>query len=152
MALAHTLTRASRRNRWVPSLLNGLSSRSSREGTGKPGQLVVLGADPGGEHAGLTPAGRTETPDSRRQNALDPGFMTFQLARRIRTVVLMVQACPESGFRDVPPGRGPRADREHGADGADVTGLRSAPLGAARATEFSRKKCFENLSKRLFRE
>jgi hypothetical protein len=32
MALAHTLTRASRRNRWVPSLLKGLSRRSSRGG------------------------------------------------------------------------------------------------------------------------
>jgi len=37
--------------------------------------------------------------------------MTFRLARRIRTVVLMVRACPESGFWDVPPGHGPPADR-----------------------------------------
>ena len=42
-------------------------------------------------------------------DALDPGFhcvrtpwirgfMTFQLARRTRTVMLMVSMCPESGF------------------------------------------------------
>jgi hypothetical protein len=42
-------------------------------------------------------------------DALDPGFhcvrthwirgfMTFQLIRRIRTVMLMVPVCPESGF------------------------------------------------------
>jgi hypothetical protein len=30
--------------------------------------------------------------------------MAFQLARRIRTVMLMVPVWPESGFLDVPPG------------------------------------------------
>jgi hypothetical protein len=34
-----------------------------------------------------------------------PGFMAFLLARRTRTVMLMVSMCPESGFWDVPPGR-----------------------------------------------
>ena len=60
-----------------------------------------------------TPAGRTGTGIPLRQNALlnalDPGFhcvrahwirglMAFDLARRIRTVMLMVPVCPESGF------------------------------------------------------
>ncbi|HYX59943.1 MAG TPA: hypothetical protein VE888_13145, partial [Streptosporangiaceae bacterium] len=31
-------------------------------------------------------------------NALDPEFQAFQLVRRMRTVVPMVSACPESGF------------------------------------------------------
>jgi hypothetical protein len=38
--------------------------------------------------------------------------MAFQLVRRIRTVMLMVSACPESGFLDVLPGRGPLAKRQ----------------------------------------
>jgi hypothetical protein len=53
-----------------------------------------------------------------RLDALDPGFqcvrthwirgfMAFLLARRTRCVMLMVSMCPESGFQDVPPGRGP---------------------------------------------
>ena len=37
------------------------------------------------------------------------GFMTFQLARRTRTVMLVVPVCPESGSLDVPHGRGPLA-------------------------------------------
>ena len=37
------------------------------------------------------------------------GFMTFQLARSTRTVMLMVPVCPESGFWDVPHGGGPLA-------------------------------------------
>jgi hypothetical protein len=37
-----------------------------------------------------TPDGRSGTGVSRRQNALDPGFMTFQLARRIGTAMLAV--------------------------------------------------------------
>ena len=37
------------------------------------------------------------------------GFMTFQLARRTRTVMLVVPVCPESGSLDVPQGRGPLA-------------------------------------------
>ena len=32
----------------------------------------------------------TESGIPLRQNALDPGFMTFQLARRTRTAMLMV--------------------------------------------------------------
>jgi hypothetical protein len=32
--------------------------------------------------------------------------MAFQLVLRTRTVMLMVSMCPESGFWDVPPGRG----------------------------------------------
>ena len=39
------------------------------------------------------------------------GFMAFQLVRRIRTAMLMVPVCPESGFLDVPHGRGPLAVR-----------------------------------------
>jgi len=35
--------------------------------------------------------------------------MTFQLARRTRTVMLVVPVCPESGSLDVPQGRGPLA-------------------------------------------
>jgi hypothetical protein len=31
------------------------------------------------------------------------GFMTFELVRRLRTVMLMVPVFPESGFLDVPP-------------------------------------------------
>jgi len=31
--------------------------------------------------------------------------MAFQLARRMSAVMLMVPACPESGFWDAPPGR-----------------------------------------------
>jgi hypothetical protein len=34
------------------------------------------------------------------------GFMAFWLVRRIRTVRLMVPACPESGFGKVSPGCG----------------------------------------------
>ena len=37
------------------------------------------------------------------------GFMAFQLAERARAVMLMVPVCPECGFLDVPPGRGPLA-------------------------------------------
>jgi hypothetical protein len=39
-----------------------------------------------------TPVGRTETGNSLRQDALDPGFMAFRPARRTRTVMLMVPA------------------------------------------------------------
>ena len=53
------------------------------------------------------------------------GFMTFQLARRTRIVMLMVPACPESGFLGVPPGRGPLA----GAGGAGGGGLDLARIG-----------------------
>jgi hypothetical protein len=35
--------------------------------------------------------------------------MALQLARRTRILMLMVPAGPESGFRNVPPGRGPPA-------------------------------------------
>jgi hypothetical protein len=35
------------------------------------------------------------------------GFMTFQLVRRTRAMLLMVPMWPESGFSNVPPGRGP---------------------------------------------
>ena len=63
------------------------------------------------------------------------GFMTFRLARRTRNVMLMVLACLSPVLPA--PGRGP--------------GLR-APLGAAGRWRFSRKKCFEDLSKQLFRE
>ena len=54
---------------------------------------------------------RSRLPDAaeRRPDALDPGFhcartrwirgfMTFQLARRTRSVMLMVPVCPESRF------------------------------------------------------
>jgi hypothetical protein len=34
------------------------------------------------------------------------GFMTFQMARRTRIVMLLVPLCPESGFLDAPPDRG----------------------------------------------
>ena len=37
------------------------------------------------------------------------GFMAFWLIQRIRTVMLMVPACPESGSLHVPHGRGPLA-------------------------------------------
>jgi hypothetical protein len=61
------------------------------------------------------------------------GFIAFQLARRARTVVLMVPAWPESGFRVPAPQPRPLADREDGAGGAHVTGLlsrwRDAPAG-----------------------
>jgi hypothetical protein len=33
------------------------------------------------------------------------------MVRRIRTVMLIVPACPESGFWEVPAGRGPLVDR-----------------------------------------
>jgi len=66
--------------------------------------------------------------------------------------MLMVPSCLSPVLWDVPAGRGSRADRESGVGGADVTGLHSAPLRAAGAMEISRKKCFEDLSKRLFRE
>jgi hypothetical protein len=64
------------------------------------------------------------------------GFMAFRLVRRILTVMLMVLACPESGFTLL-------------VDAAPAPGRRS---GAAGRWRFSRKKCFEDLSKRLFRE
>jgi hypothetical protein len=35
--------------------------------------------------------------------------LTFWLARRTRTAMLMVPVCPESGSLDVPHGRGPLA-------------------------------------------
>jgi len=37
--------------------------------------------------------------------------MAFQRARRIRNVMLMVPAWPESGFRDHAPGRSPFVGR-----------------------------------------
>ena len=57
----------------------------------------------------------------RLPDALDPGFhgdrtrwilgfITFQLARRTRTVMLMAPVCPESGCKTAPPGRGPLAN------------------------------------------
>jgi hypothetical protein len=39
------------------------------------------------------------------------GFMTFQMARRTRIVMLLVLLCPESCFLDVPPYRGPAPSR-----------------------------------------
>jgi hypothetical protein len=51
------------------------------------------------------------------------GFMTFHRVRRIQTVMLMVPTWPESGFLSVLVSRRSLADREHGAGGADVTGL-----------------------------
>ena len=39
------------------------------------------------------------------------GFIAFQLARRTRTMRLMVPAGPESGFSGEPPGRRPFARR-----------------------------------------
>ena len=56
---------------------------------------------------------------SRAETALDPGFhgvrahwirgfMAFGRVRHTRTVMLMVPACPESGFSNVPPGRASR--------------------------------------------
>jgi hypothetical protein len=57
-------------------------------------------------------------PSRRPPNVLDsgfhcvrthwiPGFIAFQLARRTRTVRLMVPVGSESGFQDVPSGRDP---------------------------------------------
>src|SRR6202000_144440 len=43
------------------------------------------------------------------------------------------------------PGRRPRADRESGAGGADVTGLHSAPLRAAEAMEIFSEEVFRGL-------
>ena len=62
-------------------------------------------------------------PDRPAPDALDPGFhdvrtrwirgfMAFQLARRMSAVMLMVPACPESGFWDAPPAR-PRPTTPH---------------------------------------
>ena len=50
------------------------------------------------------------------------GFMAFQLAERARAVMLMVPVCPECGFLDVPPGRGPLASS---------TAFRSGSMNAA---------------------
>ena len=61
------------------------------------------------------------------------GFTAFQLARRTRTVRLMVLVGPETGFGTALPGRGLLADRACGADrargasGADVTSWYSTP-------------------------
>ena len=136
MALAHTLARASRRKRWVPSRLKGLSSRSSRGGG--PESLVSSSSSAptrAGEHAvdrlvvGL-PAGQ-----QRRVAELLVGDHRQQ---RLRQVVVDVgvhaeQHVPERGQvgggaeRDVPgPGR-PLA-RQRGFQGVEVeTGERDVP-------------------------
>src|SRR6266704_2102997 len=73
------------------------------------------------------------------------GFMAFQLARLTRTVMLMVLVGPESGFLDVPPGRGSlagagaaaggglvnRGERAEGRD--DVRRLRGLGVGQCAA-------------------
>ena len=59
--------------------------------------------------------------------------MAFQLARRARTVRLMVLVGPETGFRDRAALPRPLADwacgadRDRGSSGADVTSWYSAP-------------------------
>jgi len=58
------------------------------------------------DHDDWSAAGRSETGNRPRQNALDPGFHGLRMVRRMRTVMLMVSAWPESGFWDVPLGRG----------------------------------------------
>jgi hypothetical protein len=50
------------------------------------------------DHDDWSAAGRSETGNPLRQNALDPGFHGVRMVRRMGTVVLMVPAWPESGF------------------------------------------------------
>ena len=50
------------------------------------------------DHHDWSAAGRSETGNPLRQNALDPGFHGVRMVRRMRTVMLMVPACPESHF------------------------------------------------------
>jgi hypothetical protein len=50
---------------------------------------MTIGLLPDGRR---TPAGRTETGNSLRQDALDPGFHGVPAGRRTRTVMLMVSA------------------------------------------------------------
>ena len=47
--------------------------------------------------------------------------MAFQLVRRARIVMLMVSACPESGFLDAPRGAGPLAN------GIELSGPHAPP-------------------------
>ena len=54
------------------------------------------------DHHDWSAAGRSETGNPLRQNALDPGFHGVRMVRRMRTVMLMVPTWPESGFLDVP--------------------------------------------------
>ena len=66
-------------------------------------------------------AGRTGPGDSPREYGLDPGFtasgragsgfMALLLARRTRSVMLMVPVCPESGFLGRAARPGPFATR-----------------------------------------
>ena len=50
------------------------------------------------DHDDWSAAGRSETGNPLRQNALDPGFHGVRMVRRMRTVMLMVPTWPESGF------------------------------------------------------
>ena len=50
------------------------------------------------DHHDWSAAGRSETGNPLRQNALDPGFHGLRMVRRMLTVMLMVPTWPESGF------------------------------------------------------
>jgi hypothetical protein len=52
------------------------------------------------------------------------GFMAFWLVRRTWAMMLMVPVCPESGFWEVPRGRGPLAERHLSLSAMNAT---SAP-------------------------
>jgi len=82
------------------------------------------------DHHDWSAAGRSETGNPLRQNALDPGFHGLRMVRRMLTVMLMVPTWPESGFlgraaRLRPTSRGGRGGergllgREGRAEGRD---------------------------------
>jgi hypothetical protein len=83
--------------------------------------------------------GATRAWRERRPDALDPGFhgvrtpwirgfMAFRLARRIRTVMLMVSMCPESGSLGRRASLG-RATREGNVAPAGAGGGQTRPQG-----------------------
>ena len=92
--------------RFQPRIGSSARTRMSRAGAGKCGRqhqshrhhqhrkLRQFWVD----HHDWSAAGRSETGNPLRQNALDPGFHGVRMVRRMRTVMLMVPTWPESGF------------------------------------------------------